>query len=48
MTFCLGIKVAQGLVAVADTRVIKGHERLSKRGNFRRCGNVSQAAYPLG
>jgi len=30
MTFCLGIKVAQGLVAVADTRVVKGHERLSK------------------
>jgi len=30
MTFCLGIKVAQGLVALADTQVVKGHERLSK------------------
>ena len=30
MTFCLGIKIAQGLVALADTRVVKGSERLSK------------------
>ena len=30
MTFCLGIKVAQGLVALADTQVVKGYERLSK------------------
>src|SRR5687768_12359832 len=30
MTFCLGIKVEQGLVALADTHVSKGFERLSK------------------
>src|SRR5262249_41036710 len=30
MTFCLGMKVQQGLVALADTRMVKGSERLSK------------------
>lgn len=30
MTFCLGIKVDQGLVALADTQITKGSERLSK------------------
>lgn len=33
MTFCLGIKVDQGLVALADTQIVKGSERLSK-GKF--------------
>jgi putative proteasome-type protease len=30
MTFCLGIKVKNGLVALADTQIVKGSERLSK------------------
>ncbi|MGE3538781.1 MAG: proteasome-type protease [Candidatus Tectimicrobiota bacterium] len=30
MTFCLGMKVQQGLVALADTQIVKGSERLSK------------------
>jgi putative proteasome-type protease len=30
MTFCLGMKVHQGLVALADTQIVKGSERLSK------------------
>src|SRR5215210_1475607 len=30
MTFCVAIKVAQGLVALADTQIVKGDERLSK------------------
>ena len=30
MTFCLAIKVRQGLVALADTQVVKGSERVSK------------------
>lgn len=30
MTFCVGIKVEQGLVALADTQIVKGSERLSK------------------
>ncbi|MES2627100.1 MAG: proteasome-type protease [Pseudomonadota bacterium] len=30
MTFCLGMKVQQGLIALADTRIVKGSERLSK------------------
>jgi putative proteasome-type protease len=30
MTFCVGIKVEQGLVALADTQIVKGGERLSK------------------
>ncbi len=30
MTFCLGIKVKQGLIALADTRIVKGPEQLSK------------------
>lgn len=31
MTFCLGMKVQEGLVAIADTRVISGHECISAR-----------------
>lgn len=30
MTFCVGIKLEQGLVALADTQIVKGGERLSK------------------
>ena len=30
MTFCVGIKVEQGLIALADTQIVKGDERLSK------------------
>ncbi|CAA9892458.1 conserved hypothetical protein [Candidatus Methylobacter favarea] len=30
MTFCLGIKVNNGLVALADTQITKGNERLKK------------------
>jgi putative proteasome-type protease len=30
MTFCLGIKVTKGLIALADTQIAKGDERLSK------------------
>jgi len=30
MTFCLGIKVTQGLVALGDTQITKGSERLTK------------------
>lgn len=30
MTFCLGIKVNDGLIAFADTQIVKGDERLSK------------------
>jgi putative proteasome-type protease len=30
MTFCLGINVAEGLIALADTQIVKGDERLSK------------------
>ncbi len=30
MTFCLGIKVNDGLIALADTQIVKGDERLSK------------------
>lgn len=30
MTFCVGLKVKQGLVALADTQIVKGGERLSK------------------
>lgn len=30
MTFCLGIKVTEGLIALADTQIVKGDERLSK------------------
>ena len=28
MTFCLGITVDEGLVGIADTRVLSGHESL--------------------
>jgi putative proteasome-type protease len=31
MTFCLGIKVKEGLVGIADTRVISGNENISAR-----------------
>jgi putative proteasome-type protease len=31
MTFCLGIRVAEGLVAIADTRVVAGNECLVAR-----------------
>src|SRR5690242_2539475 len=31
MTFCLGISVEQGLVAIADTRVVAGNECLVAR-----------------
>ena len=30
MTFCVGIKLEHGLVALADTQIVKGGERLSK------------------
>ena len=30
MTFCIGIKVRQGLLALADTRIVKGEEHLTK------------------
>lgn len=30
MTFCVGIKIEQGLVALADTQIVKGSERLSR------------------
>jgi putative proteasome-type protease len=30
MTFCLGIKVNSGLIALADTQIVKGDERLNK------------------
>ena len=30
MTFCIGIKVRQGLLALADTRIVKGEEQLTK------------------
>jgi len=30
MTFCIGIKVQQGLLALADTRIVKGDEHLTK------------------
>src|SRR3954449_12159839 len=31
MTFCLGITVDQGLVGIADTRVVAGNELLTAR-----------------
>jgi putative proteasome-type protease len=31
VTFCLGIKVSEGLVGIADTRVISGNETISAR-----------------
>lgn len=31
MTYCLGIKVAQGLVAIADTRITSGNETTTSR-----------------
>lgn len=31
MTFCVGIKVRQGVVALADTQIVRGSEQVSKR-----------------
>ena len=31
MTFCLGVKVRDGLIGIADTRVISGNENISAR-----------------
>ena len=30
MTFCLGIKIKDGLIALGDTRIVKGDEQLTK------------------
>lgn len=30
MTFCVGIQVQQGIVALADTRIVRGSERINK------------------
>ena len=30
MTFCLGIRVRSGLIALADTKIVKGEEKLTK------------------
>jgi putative proteasome-type protease len=30
MTFCIGIKVSQGLIALADTKIVKGEEHLTR------------------
>ena len=32
MTFCLGIKLSDGLVGIADTRVLSGNEMVVARG----------------
>ena len=31
MTFCVGIKVEEGVVALADTQIVLGSERISKQ-----------------
>ncbi|KAA5546115.1 proteasome-type protease [Roseiconus nitratireducens] len=31
MTFCIGIQVREGIIALADTRIVRGSERLNKR-----------------
>ncbi|NND99330.1 MAG: proteasome-type protease [Pirellulaceae bacterium] len=31
MTFCVGIKVTEGIVALADTRIVKGSEQVNKQ-----------------
>jgi len=31
MTFCIGIKVRQGVVALADTQIVRGSEQVSKQ-----------------
>lgn len=31
MTFCIGIKVTEGIVALADTRIVKGSEQVNKQ-----------------
>ena len=31
MTFCIGIKVREGIVALADTRIVRGSEQSNKR-----------------
>src|SRR5581483_10338007 len=38
MTFCLGITVEQGLIAIADTRVVAGNECLTARKTASYCG----------
>lgn len=34
MTFCIGIKVNEGIVALADTRIVRGHEQSNKQKLF--------------
>ncbi len=34
MTYCLGIKVKEGLIAIADTRITSGTETTTKRKLF--------------
>lgn len=34
MTFCIGIKVNEGIVALADTRIVRGHEQSTKQKLF--------------
>jgi putative proteasome-type protease len=43
MTFCLGIKLDQGLLALADTQIVKGDERLSRS----KLALVEHRAHPL-
>ena len=31
MTFCVGIKVNEGIVALADTRIVRGSEQVNKQ-----------------
>jgi len=31
MTFCIGIKVNEGIVALADTRIVRGNEQVNKQ-----------------
>ncbi len=31
MTFCIGIRVREGIVALADTRIVRGSEQLNKQ-----------------
>lgn len=31
MTYCLGIKVKEGLVAIADTRIVSGSDTTTKK-----------------
>lgn len=34
MTFCIGIKVNEGIVALSDTRIVRGHEQSIKQKLF--------------